>query len=122
MSNSHVHPAFQWIDNIMPPTDREPPYSVSRGERITDRWLLTHVEWHPSNWFGDFGQPETGVRERQPDGTWGNFQLIQHGWWDFAAAEALILRALDKGWDAGRIYELMRWMHERRPNVRGTVL
>ena len=87
------------------------PYTVQRGHVTTDRHILTHVEWHPSSWFGDFGQPETGVRWRDDPGA---FELIQHGWWDFEKAEAIILRGLAKGWDTYRISRLMEWMRERR--------
>jgi hypothetical protein len=96
---------------------QEPPYSVSRGvTKVDGRWMLTHAEWHPSSIHDvDIGQPETGVR-RLCDGAAvpDSFALIQHGWWDFAAAEALIVRALRKGLDAERVATLMQWLEPRR--------
>jgi hypothetical protein len=103
----------------------EPPYSASRGEVDEPDFLLTHAEWHPSSMHGiDRGCPETGVR-RKVDGqiVKGSFELIQHGWWNFDAAGALILRALRKGWDTYRISALMNWMRETRRHLpRGRTL
>lgn len=96
-------------------TDREPPYSVNRGHVERDGYLLTHVEWHPSNMHGiDIGQPETGVRRKVSGGDYGDFELIQHGWRDFDAAGDVILRGLAKGWDVYRIAKLMDWLENRR--------
>ena len=72
-----------------------------------DGFTLTHAEWH--NGYGCCY--ETGVR---PTGSPDDFELIQHGWGDFRAAERLILRALKKGWDAHRIFKVMDFLKHRR--------
>ena len=95
------------------------PYVIHRGGAVIEGYRLSHVEWHPNSWFGDYGQPETGVR-RVVDGkdVRDSFFLIQHGWWDFDAAAKLITKALEKDWDEYRIHDLMKWMLERYRHLR----
>lgn len=87
--------------------DEERPRSVSMGHYKDERFVLTHVNWHASPTYSP--QPETGVTV---DG--GPFRLIQHGWHDFKAAEAVILAGLRKGWDTERICDLIQWLRQRR--------
>lgn len=96
--------------------DSDLPYTVGRGHKKVDgRWSLWHREWHPNGMCGDIGQPETGVWSLDCEGkeVYGSHRLIQHGCWDFDAAETLIVRALQKGWDEGRITDLFRNMEDR---------
>lgn len=87
------------------------------GRRKAGPWLLTHAVWH--NGYG--ACPETGVRWSLPDagGYHPGFNLIQHGWSDFDAAESFIIKALWKGWNADRIERLMTWMNEGERWKRG---
>lgn len=98
--------------------DSSRPFHQAAGEVNESDFLLTHALWWP---FGDHGSgcPETGVRDKSRP---GSFDLIQHGWRDFDAAGALILRALRKGWDAYRIGTLMDWLRARRRYPQGRVL
>ena len=95
---------------------RDGPYTVDRGFKRTDRWLLTNMEWHPNNWFGDFAQYETGVRA-VVDGevVRGSFELIQHGWPDFEAANDVILRGLEKEWSPYKIADIMERIGPKYP-------
>jgi len=88
---------------------REGPYTVPRGFVLADGYILTNVEWHPNEWFGDFAQNETGIQRKGDE-----FRLIQHGWRNFEDACKLILKALAKGWDEYRITILMTWLANRR--------
>lgn len=93
--------------------NRDTPYMVSVATIQTSKWLLTHAEWHPNEWFGDFGRPETGVRRVSGGKVQEGFELIQHDWSDFTEATGFILMALDKGWDCGRIEDVMQKMLDR---------
>jgi len=96
------------------------PYSESRGAaQIGDDWLLTHVIWHPTTLAGYGHCPETGVRflrDIKADGR-PRFELIQHGWRNFTAAQRIIERGLRKGWDADRIATLMDFIKSRRRGI-----
>jgi hypothetical protein len=61
---------------------------------------ITNCVWRRE---GDLssGRPETGVRIGD------EFHLIQHGWWNFGAATAVILSRLAKGWSIDRIENFM---------------
>lgn len=89
----------------------ETPRTTIFPPRETEDYLLTNIVWENS--YGSY-QPETGVRRRVPDGTWADFSLIEHGWYDFEEANDLILRALHKGWDACRIGNFMQKLKYRR--------
>lgn len=91
---------------------KEGPYTVDRGSIEKDGFLLTNVEWHPNHMI-DVGQPETGIRRKQPDGTYAEFELIQHDWWDFEKANCVILRCLNKGWSVWRTDKLMDFMKNK---------
>jgi len=84
------------------------PMSESKGEATVDgRWLLTHAIWRNSH---GSCQPETGVRDlTDVDTETGRprFDLIQHGWVNFAKAQAVIEKGLRKGWSPFRISEVM---------------
>lgn len=98
------------------------PYSESKGHATVDgKWLLTHAIWHPTTLAGIGNCPETGVRflgsfesDERP-----RFELIQHGWHDFEAAEAIIVRGLRKHWSTDRIADLMQKLVDRRRRERG---
>lgn len=98
------------------------PYSESRGAaQIGDDWLLTHVIWHPTGPWGEYLSDchETGVRflrDIKADGR-PRFELIQHGWRNFTAAQRIIERGLRKGWDADRIATLMDFIKSRRRGI-----
>lgn len=94
-----------------PTTDTELPRSTRFPPRETSDYFLSNAVWENS--YGSF-QPETGVRRRQADGTWGDFALIEHGWLDFNSANDLIVKALAKGWDTCRIGDFMQKLKERR--------
>jgi hypothetical protein len=94
------------------------PRSTRFPPRETEDYFLSNAVWENSH--GSF-QPETGVRRRKPDGTWGEFFLIEHGWLDFETANDIILRALRKGWDNCRIGDFMQKLKLRR-RPRGRVL
>lgn len=98
--------------------DKSRPFSQSAGSFVGDDYVLTHARWWPLGEEGT-GCPETGVRDQSRP---GSFELIQHGWSDFNAAEKLILRALRKGWDTYRIGTLMDWMRTRHRYLRGRVV
>lgn len=92
------------------------PMSESKGHATIDgRWLLTHAVWRNS--YGSY-QPETGVRdlhEIEADNHGRpRFDLIQHGWQDFAAAEAIIVKGLRKGWSPFRVGEAMDRLSRNR--------
>jgi endo-beta-N-acetylglucosaminidase D len=89
------------------------PYSVSRGRSERNGYVLTHAEWHPCHMDVDIAQYESGLHH--PDGT---FDLIQHGMRDFDRAEQLIWRAVDKGWDASRMTDVLRYLRDRRTRAR----
>jgi hypothetical protein len=92
----------------MPPRQGE-PYSEMRSSAKIERWLLTHAVWYNSFEVRS-GCPETGIRDfGEVDNKTGRprFDLIQHGWWDFARAEAVIAKGLRKGWSPFRISEAM---------------
>lgn len=91
-------------------TRDEFPCSIPSGSYKDDKYLLTHAVWR--NEYGSV-QPETGVRFAKPDGTYGDFSLIQHGWLSFDDAEKVILRGLQKGWNLCRIEDLMRRVRGR---------
>ena len=96
---------------------RDGPYTVFVSEQKHADFYLSNVEWHPNSWFGDIPQYETGVRPVR-DGVVvtdpGSFFLVQHGWSDFERADDIIVKALRKGWDAGRITVLIDWLRDRR--------
>jgi hypothetical protein len=105
----------------MPPRQGEPYSEMRRSARIDGRWQLTHAVWHNSFDVRP-GCPETGVRDLEDvDSKTGRprFDLIQHGWWDFDRAEAVIAKGLRKGWSPFRISEAMErarnWGRARAP-------
>lgn len=97
--------------------DDRPRYESMGSAEIDGRWILTHALWFNSTSFGG-GQPETGIRDlRVVDGETGRprFDLIQHGWRDFQAAQSVIEKGLRKGWPPFRISDLMdRLSRDRR--------
>jgi len=97
----------------------EHPYTEPKGNATIDgRWVLTHVIWHPTLPYGGHGNcPETGVRDMTDvDAATGRprFDLIQHGWYDFAKAEAVITKGLRKGWSPFRISEAMDRINRKK--------
>jgi len=86
------------------------PCSIPAGSHKDGKYLLTHAIWRNS--YGSV-QPETGVRFARPDGSYDGFCLIQHGWLDFQAAENIILRGLQKGWQVSRIEDLLCRIRDR---------
>jgi hypothetical protein len=92
------------------------PRSESHGHaEIDGRWILTHAVWRNS--LGSY-QPETGIRDlRDVDEKTERprFDLIQHGWRDFQAAQSVIEKGLRKGWPVHRISDVMeRLSRDRR--------
>ena len=94
------------ISSAPAPARQDGPRSEACGHvEIDQRWALTHATWHPGSLLG-IGSNETGVRDlADVDSSTGRarFELIQHGWRDFRAAEDLIIAALRKGWNVERI-------------------
>jgi hypothetical protein len=99
------------IDN--PERDRDAPRSDSKGHVEQGDILLTNSIWRSA---GDYcrGAPETGIRFKQKDGTFGDFHLFQHGWNDFDKVNAILLKGLAKGWKLGRIENLIEFLRDRR--------
>lgn len=86
------------------------PWVEPIAQTQTDRWYLSHAIWH--NGYGPC--PETGVRSVKNGEVQTDFHLIQHNCPDFKFAEPIILRGLDKGWDALRISVFIERLRERR--------
>jgi hypothetical protein len=89
------------------------PYSVSRGRSGRNGYVLTHAEWHPRPMGVDVPCHESGLH--RPNGT---FDLIQHGCRDFALVERVVWPALDKGWGADRIEDVLRYLRDRQTRAR----
>ena len=90
------------------------PCSIPAGSYQDGKYLITHAIWRNS--YGSV-QPESGIRFAQPDASYGDFRLIQHGWLDFSKAEQVILHALGKGWGVLRIEDFMCRLRERHPRA-----
>lgn len=90
------------------------PYSKSLGSVKTDSWLLTHAEWNNGLYHSSAGSNETGVRKIVNGEILNDsFELIQHGWHNYTKAGEIILRLLEKGWDAYRISKLMWFINDK---------
>lgn len=93
----------------------QPIDSLPRSTKISEmrygNLLLTNAVWENS--YGSY-QPETGVRflDQIHDGR-PRFELVQHGWVDFVAANDLIIRGIRKGWNASRITDFLCRLKER---------
>ena len=94
--------------------EQEFPTSIPAGVYRDEKYLITHAIWRNS--YGSV-QPESGIRFAQPDGSYDDFSLIQHGWIDFTKAENVILRTLAKGWRVSRIEDFMCRLRERNPRA-----
>jgi len=90
------------------------PYAEQRGSVTTQDWLLTNVIWHRC--YGEeSGSYETGIRRvRLGKAVDGSFDLIQHGWVNFDAANRVILSRLNRGWSAYRIATFMDFLSGRK--------
>lgn len=89
------------------------PKSIPVSQVREGDWFLTNAVWRNS--YGSF-QPETGVRFMNLFGPDERplFELIEHGWRDFDAANDVIIKGLRKGWGTGRIADLMTNLKRRR--------
>lgn len=90
-------------------SEREPHIQHVAEYKAPDLYL-THCIWH--NGYG--ACPETGVR-RVVNGVVdrSSFELVQHSWHDFGAAQEIIIRGHRKGWDALRIANAMEFIRSR---------
>lgn len=91
------------------------PHSESVGRVDFGGFYLTHAIWH--NGYGPC--PETGIRSWA--GGSKDFQLIQHGSYNWPLITVVSLAALLKGWDALRIQRIIEWL-DRRCRVRPHLL
>ena len=89
--------------------DDTEPRSESRGMVEAGGFLLTHAVWRNS--MGSC-QPETGVRSHAAG--LKDFRLIQHDCDDWPMVTVVTLAGLSKGWDGGRIGDLIGWLHSRK--------
>lgn len=84
------------------------------GWEQTDTHLLTHNEWHSMPEYFSRGSNETGIRRVENGQTVDDsFCLIQHGWYDWQKAGAVIKRLLAKGREPSRIADVMDYIKER---------
>lgn len=84
------------------------PYSVDRGKIAYKGWGISHSEWHPCHMGVDIGQAESMVMAPN-----GDYELIQHGLWNFDRVTRLICLAIDKGWSVKRISDTLHKLGER---------
>ena len=89
------------------------PRATPLGREQTETHLLTHSNWNSMPEYG-FGSNETGVRSVVGGEIQGDFQLIQHGWYDWRKAGEIIQRFLAKGRTPHQISDIMDYMKDRR--------
>lgn len=90
------------------------PLSVSLGVDKTSTHFLTHNCWNSMPEYFSRGSNETGVRTVVDGQVQDDFELIQHGWYDWQKAGEVINLLLTKGRAPRRIGEVMDYMKERR--------
>jgi hypothetical protein len=84
------------------------PYYVRRGSIAYKGWAISHAEWHPCHMDVDIGQPETMVMAPN-----GDFELSQHGMWNFDQVTRIVCRGIDKGWTILRLRDFINKLGER---------
>lgn len=90
------------------------PLSVCLGKEKTETHFLTHNCWNSMPEYFSRGSNETGVRSVIGGEIQDDFQLIQHGWFDWQKAGEVIKRLLAKGRSPRRIADVMDYIKERR--------
>lgn len=88
--------------------------SVAIGKEKTETHFLTHNCWNSMPEYFSRGSNETGVRSVVKGVIQDDFQLIQHGWYDWQKAGEVIKRLLARGRTPYRIGEIMDYMKDRR--------
>lgn len=86
------------------------PHMERHGHVEFAGWYLTHAVWRNS--YGSY-QSETGVRFRQPDGSYADFTLAQHNSDNWHLVTVVMLAGLSKGWAVHRTASLIDWLHRR---------
>lgn len=90
--------------------EHEFPCCAPRGRVEFGGFYLTHAIWRNS--YGSY-QPETGVRRKQVDGTYAEFELVQHNNDNWPLVTAVLLAGLSKGWRSDRIANVIEWLGKR---------
>lgn len=88
------------------------PKCESRGHVDFGGFYLTHAIWRNS--YGSY-EPETGVRSHAAG--LKDFRLIQHGSDNWPMVTVVALAALSKGWDTGRIADVIGHLHARQKRM-----
>jgi hypothetical protein len=93
--------------------ETERPRSTHVSSVRVGDWLLTNAVWENS--LGSY-QLETGIRYMNQIEATGRprFELIQHDWSNFDAANDVIIKALRKQWRPYRISAFMENLKDRR--------
>jgi hypothetical protein len=87
--------------------------STSLGRELSATHLLTHNCWNSMPEYFSRGSNETGVRSVVNGEVQDDFELIQHGWYDWRKAGEVIKRLLAKGRTPYQVAVVMGYIKDR---------